>query len=272
MDFNYLHDFIVVVKHNSLNKAALELNISVPALSKRMKKLEDYCGFQMFHRTNKGVFLTGKGEKAYDMIMSIDAQLKNLSKIEEDETNNYFRLGILPSFSLSKLNNRLNDLDFLKVTIENNTAILYEKLKSKALDVILGDISSLKDPSLFTYQLYSEEFIVISSPQLKIKNGKNLNIEDLKDDVVYIQNPPCDTYTFIKSNQLDKKMTINYLEHQETILAHVRAGKGINILPKTLAIQVDYRHLNYQVLSGYSRTIGIATYNKELFEYIKNHL
>lgn len=79
IDFNYLHDFIVVVKHNSLNKAALELNI----LSKRMKKLEAYCGFQMFHRTNKGVFFTGKGEKAYDKIMSMDAQLKKLSKNEK---------------------------------------------------------------------------------------------------------------------------------------------------------------------------------------------
>lgn len=38
MNFEYIQDFIRVAEYNSINKASQELNISTPALSKRIKK------------------------------------------------------------------------------------------------------------------------------------------------------------------------------------------------------------------------------------------
>lgn len=56
MNFNYMKDFIKVVEYNSLNKASRELNISTPALSKRIRSVEDYFDCQLFYRTSKGIF------------------------------------------------------------------------------------------------------------------------------------------------------------------------------------------------------------------------
>nr|BFF30339.1 hypothetical protein KUHPSE03_p1510 [Staphylococcus epidermidis] len=55
-NFNYMKDFIKVVEYISLNKNSRELNISIPALSKRIRSIEDYFNCNLFYRTSKGNF------------------------------------------------------------------------------------------------------------------------------------------------------------------------------------------------------------------------
>ena len=51
MNFEYIQDFIRVAEYNSINKASQELNISTPALSKRIKRVEAYFNCHLFYRT-----------------------------------------------------------------------------------------------------------------------------------------------------------------------------------------------------------------------------
>ncbi len=56
-----LQQLIMVARTGSFSKAALELNISQPALSRSIAGLEDRYGFQIFNRTGHGVQLTAAG-------------------------------------------------------------------------------------------------------------------------------------------------------------------------------------------------------------------
>lgn len=63
--FEELDVFSIVVEQSSLNKASKLLNLSQPALSRKIAKLEDELGVQLFNRRGKRLELTSIGQLAY---------------------------------------------------------------------------------------------------------------------------------------------------------------------------------------------------------------
>ena len=57
--------FLCAAKHQNISKAAAELYISQPALSKTISRLEKEFGSPLFSRTNRGVVLTDEGKELY---------------------------------------------------------------------------------------------------------------------------------------------------------------------------------------------------------------
>ena len=54
--------FYTVAKTQNISKAAKELYISQPAISKSIQKLEESLGCELFRRSSRGVLLTEEGE------------------------------------------------------------------------------------------------------------------------------------------------------------------------------------------------------------------
>lgn len=54
---------ITVAKATSMNEAARKLFISQPSLSTAIRELEEEIGVELFHRTNRGVWVTPEGEE-----------------------------------------------------------------------------------------------------------------------------------------------------------------------------------------------------------------
>lgn len=68
--------FLVVARTGSVNRAANELGMSQPTLSRRLKELERYVGAPLFFRASSGVKLTPEGEdlrrSAGDILSAFD--------------------------------------------------------------------------------------------------------------------------------------------------------------------------------------------------------
>ena len=62
MDMRDLEHFLAVVKEGSILRAAEEQGIAQPALSRRMRALEESLGVPLFNRTSTGVTLSDHGE------------------------------------------------------------------------------------------------------------------------------------------------------------------------------------------------------------------
>ena len=62
--------FYTVAKTQNISKAAKELYISQPAISKSIQKLEDSVGVRLFDRSSRGVTLTSEGELLYSHVKS----------------------------------------------------------------------------------------------------------------------------------------------------------------------------------------------------------
>ncbi|CDG82931.1 LysR family transcriptional regulator [Janthinobacterium agaricidamnosum] len=84
-DLNDLQAMVAVVDQGGFRSAALALNISQPALSRRIAKLEQALNVQLFERTTRRVALTLVGReffnKAQEILDGVQRSLHNISDI-----------------------------------------------------------------------------------------------------------------------------------------------------------------------------------------------
>ena len=77
IDFELYRVFYTVANNGNITKASEELNITQPAISKSIKKLEDQLGGQLFVRTKRGVVLTQEGKEFYKYIKNAMEYIAN---------------------------------------------------------------------------------------------------------------------------------------------------------------------------------------------------
>lgn len=71
--------FLSVAEHLSFSRAAEDLNISQPAVTKHIKELEIKYNTNLFERKGNKVYLTEAGQKAYNTLKEIDKQYRDLN-------------------------------------------------------------------------------------------------------------------------------------------------------------------------------------------------
>lgn len=86
MNYNYLKVFYTICKHENISKAAKELNVTQPALSRIISTLEQEYNVVLFHRYKGGVKLTQEGLSLYEIIKN---PFKELEKAEPNLTNKW---------------------------------------------------------------------------------------------------------------------------------------------------------------------------------------
>ncbi|MEM9835440.1 MAG: methyltransferase domain-containing protein [Bacteroidota bacterium] len=84
IDSKYLELILVIDEAGSMSKAAKKLHLTQSALSHRLKKLEDYLGFEVFHRTGNRLLFTEAGIEIRDKAKLIAHEFSGLEeKIEK---------------------------------------------------------------------------------------------------------------------------------------------------------------------------------------------
>lgn len=270
MNIDYIEDFIKVAECQSLNQASDLLNISTPALSKRIKHIENYFECDLFYRTSRGIFLTKNGEIVLEKLLIVRQNLKNLKLQMFESINSNIRLGLLPSFSLYKLENSQKKMlnNNIEIKIENNTQILLEHLYNGDIDVIIGDITSNESQKLFYKYVYSEDYMIVYSRNSRLINNDSIAVDTLKNYKIFVLTPPCDTLAFIRNNFSEMKLEIEYKDNLESIFASVKTGQGITIIPRSLTTRVESMNLQISKLENYSRDVGLIAYNKKTLDNV----
>lgn len=92
MEITKLNYFKVVAEVNNITKAAKQLNISQPALSKAIHSLEEELGVKLFDRKGRQIHLNQYGElmkvqvdKAFNALNEGERILKNITGIEQGQ-------------------------------------------------------------------------------------------------------------------------------------------------------------------------------------------
>lgn len=68
VDYEYFRLFHSIAKNSNISKAAEELHLSQPTVTKELRKLEEQLGLTLFVRHSKGVKLTPEGEYLFQRI------------------------------------------------------------------------------------------------------------------------------------------------------------------------------------------------------------
>ncbi len=150
LNLEQLKTFLSVVRLGGVSKAATGLNLTQPAVTARIKALEDTLACALFERLPGGLRLTRRGE----MMLAYAEQFEHLSElvakdiIDPSGLEGHLRLGVSETIAqcwLPELVTRLHGL-FPRLRIEFNVDIsvsLREDLLGREIDlaILLGPIS-----------------------------------------------------------------------------------------------------------------------------------
>ena len=170
MNLGLLTHFLAAYETGSLGKAAAQLGLSQPALSKSIRKLETELDVPLFRRTTKGITpttyadtLARRGEAIQADVRSFIAELHKLKQGETGEA----RVGIAPALAPHFMPEVLAHIAAAHPTI-NVTVIeapIYEDISQAVLrgelDFALTNLPAKGvDPELEWRELFKDQFIV----------------------------------------------------------------------------------------------------------------
>lgn len=98
--------FLAAARNMSFSRAAQELYVSQPAISRQIISLEQELGCPLFERLNKSIILTSNGEMFYDFFERYRAELFDLklrAKLSMENKNRVLHLGVLNNWNISEV-------------------------------------------------------------------------------------------------------------------------------------------------------------------------
>jgi DNA-binding transcriptional LysR family regulator len=166
----HLNCFIVVARERNLGRAAAQLNLTQPAVSKTLTELEEIVGQRLMERGRQGARLTREGEillpHALAVLDALEAASGALGRGRMPDADAVF-IGALPSVapdllpaSLAAFRHEHPDSRVQVLTAAN--VPLLEALKSGAVDVAIGRMSDPESMVGLTFELLYVEPLVFA--------------------------------------------------------------------------------------------------------------
>lgn len=156
--------FLEVAKYKNYTKAAAHLNLTQPAVTQHIKKLEEYYGCSLIDISGKSVKLTAQGEALYNYAnfqIANEEQLINQIKKVETPIKIGATLSIADYYLPPYLSSYLSSNDELvSLTVKNTKSIIDMLLNN---ELYCAFIEGIFDKSLFHfYEFYSTRFLPVA--------------------------------------------------------------------------------------------------------------
>ncbi|WP_251359645.1 LysR family transcriptional regulator [Kangiella sp. TOML190] len=244
MDTELLKSFLTLVRLESFTLAAKELQLTQPALSKRIKRLETIIGSNLFDRVGNQVALTQAGEllaqKAPQLLNNINNSIQEIRDLSgrtsghlNIATSHYIGLHYLP-WHLEQFVSEFPQVDLNIDFIDSGLA--YEQVLSGDIELAMVTFPHTQDPRLKHLKVWQERMQIACHPAHPLTNEP--------DPITALANytsllPPAHTFPreLFEHNLQElgaahgRVKTANYLE----VIAKLAASKmGWTILPEAL--------------------------------------
>lgn len=204
LDFR-LQVFYTVAKRLNFTKAASELFISQPAVTKHIKELEGLYKSSLFERSgNKQIVLTPAGEMLLsyaDQLLDIYRELEYDMSLLIKKHSGTLRLGasttvaqyIIPPV-LAQFHKKFKDLQIILIT--GNTEDIEQALIDKEIE--MGIIEGINRNPLIKYEEYlKDELVLVGATNNTLIKKDNIRPEDLKNFPLLLREPGSGTLDVI---------------------------------------------------------------------------
>lgn len=282
MEIEFIESFLETAAHTSMAKASAKLNISQPALSKQIKKLESYYGVELLKRSPSGIELTEEGYLVVEKMRPLLQQIHSIKKeISSRRPINKLAIGTLPSIAAHYLPRRLLHLEENNIKSEvhfrNTSKEILELLNLKLIDCAIMERIDLHN-SLWCKDLFTEPFFVVVSKDHPLAMKPIISLSDIIKEPMILYPPECSIRNKITvllkekyGGELNLRTEVNF---GEFILSYVEAGAGITIVPKLICDHMNNLNLTkIQIAEPEAcRTISLVSNSKAsgklLYEYL----
>ncbi len=166
--------FLAIASTKNYSTAAEQCNVSQPALSMAIRKMEEELDLILIDRKSNPISLTEKGEliasQAIKILEEISIMGKLASELHLDKLNGSLRLSIIPTLApyiiplfIQKFSVQYPEVEL--IIEEETTKSIIQKLKASETDVGLL-VTPLDEKSMVTHPVFYEEFFVFSHDKI----------------------------------------------------------------------------------------------------------
>ena len=247
MDYDQLITFSNLAKTGSFSTTADKLNITQPAVSKRIALLESNLNCVLFDRIGKQNKLTAAGELALTRVNRILGESKELRNDIENmsehvsghlviSTSHHIGLHRLPEI-LKQYVRQYPDVE-LDMRFRDSEIAFDDVVQGKSALAIATLPAQITDSRISSYPLWLDKLSLVCAVNHPLTRISKLNLKDLESYSAIL--PGDETFTrriinkYFNTNSLSLNIAFetNYLE---TIKVMVASGLGWSVLPEILA-------------------------------------
>ncbi|GAA4445777.1 LysR family transcriptional regulator [Novipirellula rosea] len=275
MEFDQLTHFLKIAQTENITRAAEELGLSQPAVSRSLQRLEEEIGQPLFERQSRKMVLTDAGEllvsRARQIMSIID---DTLSEITDDGQSGRIRLGAIPTIAPYFLPGLLHHFTsaFPKARLlvqEEPTQSLLQRLTQGELDLA---ILALPIPAKYLEidTLFEEELLLVMPQGHPLSQKKQIKLADIQTlPFVLLDEAHClsDNIVSFCRQRSFQPVSMEKTSQLAMVQELVTLGHGISMVPAMArAIDKSNRRL-YRSLAGPKpmRTIA-AVWNPYRFQ------
>jgi DNA-binding transcriptional LysR family regulator len=190
-----LQYFLAAARHEHIGQAADELNLSQPALSRSIQKLEEELGVQLFDRTGRGVHLNEAGHVLLNRVKRASAEfedaVRELAELSSAKRKT-ISLGYLSTFGIRLIPELVKnycdvDADVEFKLLEGPSPFLTDQLLKGEIDLCVS--SQLLDPALMWRPLFNEELHALLHPGHRLAEREAIDLAELAEDTFVALKP-----------------------------------------------------------------------------------
>ena len=261
MDLRQLHYFVAVAREGNFTRAADQLHMAQPPLSRQIQALEDELGVQLLLRKHRPVRLTDAGRVFYEQALQILArveQMKEATRRVGLDQRKVLSIGFVGSTLYAGMPSlirqlRKHDPELEIQLVELTTVQQVDALNEGRIDVGIGRIPH-NDPNVMGIVLREERLAVAISESSRLAAIEGpVHVSELQGErlVVYPQSPRpsfADLVLGVFQANGVRPGSVHEVREIQAALGLVAAEVGICVIP--VSARQMRQDIQYRLLDG----------------------
>jgi len=265
MELDQLRHFLKVAEHSNFTRAAEDIALSQPALSRSVGRLEAELGQPLFERQTRSVSLTDAGhlllERARQILLLVD---DTKALFNDDGQTGRIRVASIPTIAPYFLPERLKRFhrDFPEANVvvhEDTTENLLKKLNDGLVDVMIAALP-IEARYLQIEKLFDEELLLVTAKENPLAKRKSIRLHDLESlPFVLLGEAHCLTDSIVSfcRQKSFHPLSVERTSQLATVQELVALDHGISLVPKMAAERDNSTRRVYRSLDGTKPTRSV---------------
>ncbi len=241
MELHQIRYFLAVSRHGSFSRACAECEVSQPAFTQAVRKLENEVGAELFHREGKRLVLTPLGR----LIRPALEQTVAGARSAHDVAQNFrllrqapLRLGVQSSIGPRRLATFFSQFHRAQPGVElavedGDRERLQQKLELGEIDLAVVSASTPVPDAFRTELLYVEPYVVVVPPGHRLGRLSDVRLADVHGEP-YVDRLACEMREAVMA--LSRQAGVNLYaicrsDKEDWVEAMVLAGLGFAFMP-----------------------------------------
>jgi DNA-binding transcriptional LysR family regulator len=238
MELHQVRYFLSVSRSLNFTRAAEQCNVTQPALTKAIQKLEQELGGELIHRERQLTQLTDLGKLVLpmlqNMIAAADAARLHAREFQRKEIAP-LKIGLTPCVSARLIVRPLFEIARLmpglqvEIVEESTDRLAYMLLEGDIAAALVGETGTIPD-RIDRWRLFEERFLVLISPESPLAAHSEITM-DTAAETVWLQRIGCEATKHLSEGVRHRELKVSHRGHRESHLQHmVAAGLGAMLI------------------------------------------